>query len=87
MMMTWQQEYELNNAAYQRMKSSIAESYPWGWFVGIGDEKIVGAAPTFQELERELHAKRIDPRKVLVVEAGVAYPKFVTILHHRQPIL
>jgi hypothetical protein len=78
--MTWQQEYELNSATYQRIKESIAKSYPRGWFVGIGDEKIVGAAATFQELERELHAKNIVLRKVLVVEAGVAYPEFVTVL-------
>jgi hypothetical protein len=78
--MTGQQDSGQENAAYERMKQTIAQSYPKGWFVGITGDKVVGAAATFRELESELRASGIDPRNVLVVEAGVAYPDFVTIL-------
>jgi hypothetical protein len=73
------QEYERNNATYRRMKDSIAQKYPRGWFLGIADDQIAGDAATFADLERQLRAQGKDPRGVLVVEAGVDYPEYVTI--------
>ncbi len=72
-------EYERNNAAYQRHKETVDRTYPKGWFVGIGDEQIVGDAGTFRELERLLRDRGCDPRHVLVVEAGITYPEYATI--------
>jgi hypothetical protein len=77
--MAGDQEYERNNAAYQRMKGMIERTYPRGWFVGIADDQLVGAAATFGDLESLLRAQGTDPRRVLVVEAGVDYPDYVTI--------
>ena len=39
-------EHLPNQAAYLRLKDSIAAEYPRGWFVAIADEKVVGAAET-----------------------------------------
>ena len=77
--MAERQEYERNNAAYQRMKETINQTYPRGWFVAIADDRVVGAAGNFRDLECLLRAGGKDPRTVLVVEAGVAYPEYVTI--------
>jgi hypothetical protein len=73
------EEYERNYATYLRMKDTIKQTYPQGWFIGIGDEHIVGAAPSFRDLENQLRRQGIDPRKILVIEAGVEYPEYVTI--------
>ena len=73
------QEDEPNDTAYRRMKERIDEKHPQGWFVAIADDQVVAAAADFHELERVLRAQGKDPRRVLVVEAGVDYPEFVTI--------
>jgi hypothetical protein len=73
------EEYERNSAAYSRLKETISRTYPHGWFVGIADEQVVGAAADFRALESILHAQGKDPRRVLVVQAGVDYPEYVTI--------
>jgi hypothetical protein len=70
---------DLNDSAYHRLKQSIDESHPRGWFVAIDDIQILAAAPTFQELEVTLKLQGKDPREIMVVEAGVDYPESVTI--------
>jgi hypothetical protein len=71
--------YDRNNAAYQQLKGTIDRKYPKGWFVGIDDDQIVGTAATFPELERLLRERGFNPRTILVVEAGIVYPDYVTI--------
>jgi hypothetical protein len=73
------EDHDRNNAGYLRMKETIKETYPHGWFIGIADDHIVGAAATFCDLEVQLRAQGLDPRRVLVIEAGVEYPEYVTI--------
>jgi hypothetical protein len=68
-----------NDEAYGRLKETISRSYPHGWFVGIADDQVVGAAADFRALESKLRAQGNDPRQVLVVQAGVDYPDYVTI--------
>jgi hypothetical protein len=65
-------------AVYRRLKSTIDAKYPHGWFVAIDDD-VIASAPDFQSLEESLCTSGRDPRKVLVVEAGVNYPDYVTI--------
>jgi hypothetical protein len=72
-------EYERNGAAYVCLKETISRTYPHGWFVGIADEQVVGAAADFRALESLLRTQGKDPRRVLVVQAGVDYPEHVTI--------
>ncbi|MGH7174530.1 MAG: hypothetical protein ACRELF_09545 [Gemmataceae bacterium] len=77
-------EYERNNAAYRRLKETISRTYPHNWFVGIADEQVVGAAADFRALESLLRTQGKDPRRVLVVQAGVDYPEYVTIFEYRD---
>jgi len=72
-------EYERNYVAYRRLKDNISKSYPSGWFVGIADDHVIAAAADFAGLEKLLRAQGKDPRNVLVVQAGVDYPDYVTI--------
>ena len=75
-----QPETEHNIATYRRLRDTINRTYAYGWFVGIADDGIVGAASDFRALERALQEQGKDPRHVLVVEAGVDYPEQATIL-------
>lgn len=72
-------EYERNNAAYRRLKETIKQTYPHGWWVAIADEQVIGAAATVSELRTALLAQGRDPQRTLAVEAGVDYPEYVTI--------
>jgi hypothetical protein len=65
--------------SYRQTKQAIDASYPPGWFVALIDHQIVAAAADFHELQGKLRAEGQDPRNVLVVEAGVDYPEYVTI--------
>ena len=66
-------------AAYQRLKESIGQTYPRGWFVAIAEDRVLAAAAEFGELKDRVRAEGFDPRDVLVVEAGVNYPDHVDI--------
>lgn len=67
------------NAAYQRLKETIRQTYPQGWFVAIAHDRIAAASADFRELKELVRAEGFDPRNVLIVEAGVNYPDFVDI--------
>jgi hypothetical protein len=72
-------ESEKNQLTYQRLKDTINRTHPKGCFVAIADDRVVATASSFRELERSLLALGKDPRAVLVVEAGVDVPEYVTI--------
>ena len=73
------QENERQVAAYRCLKATIDKNHPAGWFVAIADNQIIAAVADFHALEDLLRIKGIDPRNVLVVQAGVDYPEYVTI--------
>ena len=81
--MTEQQQLCGQEASYLRLKESVKRTYPEGWFVAIADDQVSAAACSFRDLESELRAKGLDPRKVLVVEVGKDYPAYVTLLAGR----
>lgn len=74
------EQQERNAMAYQQMKEMIRQRYPKGWFVGIADGGIVADASGWRELNETLRLQGRDPRLVFVVEAGVDYPEYATIL-------
>ena len=78
-LMAGEKVYERNKVAYQQLRQTITQTYPKGWFVGIANDQILGAAESFRDLERLLQERGTDPRQTLVVEAGVTYPDNVTI--------
>jgi hypothetical protein len=65
--------------AYRGLKPEIDQQYPQGWYVGVADGRVVAASEDFRDLVKTLKAEGRDPRQVLVVEAGVTYPDYVTI--------
>ena len=67
------------NAAYQRLKETIRQTYPHGWFVAIVQDRVVAAAADFRELKQLVRAEGFDPRNALIVEAGSNDPEFVNI--------
>jgi hypothetical protein len=73
--------HESERAATNRLRlmETINQTYPKGWFVGMVGEQVVGAAASFRDLECQLKSQGLDPRTVLVVEAGVVVPEHVTI--------
>ena len=77
--MAGHEEAQRNQQAYQRLKDSINQTYRAGWFVGIADDQVVGDADNFRDLERSLRAQGKDPRSILIVQAGVETPDYVTI--------
>ena len=77
--MAGHEEAQRNQLAYQRLKESINQTYRTGWFVGIADDQVVGDAESFRDLELSLQAQGKDPRTVLIVQAGVETPDYVTI--------
>ena len=68
-----------NQAALRRLRSTIDASYPKGRFVAIGDDRILGDAATFEELESTLRALGRKPGESLVVVVGAELPDYVTI--------
>ena len=69
----------LNQAAFRRMEDAIKNSYPYGHYVAIADEEIVGDAADFMTLYRALLALGRDPRDVMIIQAGHHYPEHVSI--------
>jgi hypothetical protein len=67
------------STAQRHLRQVIDQTHPHGWFVAIDEDQVVGAAATFGELEGLLRAEGLDPRRLLVVEAGIDYPENVTI--------
>lgn len=68
--MTSEQQQQLDEAAYRRLKPSIDRTYPHGRFVAVDGGRVVADAASFRELESALAAGGYDARDVLVVQAG-----------------
>jgi len=61
------------------LKDVIDQTYPLGHFVAVEDESILADSSDFHELEAKLRSLGKAPKTVLIVEAGVVDPEFVTI--------
>ncbi|MBW3599225.1 MAG: hypothetical protein KY475_18390 [Planctomycetes bacterium] len=72
------------HAAYRRLKPSIDQDHPQGWFVAIADDRVIGATADFHDLENALRNQSKDPQRILIVEAGADYPEDVTIFGSDQ---
>ena len=66
-------------ATYERLKTSIDEGHPKDTFVAIADGDVIGSAATLSSLQDTIRKQGRDPRQVLVVQAGMDYPEYVTI--------
>jgi hypothetical protein len=77
------QHRQQNHAAYRRLKTVIATSYPAGRFVAIFGGQIVADAGAFEEIRSRLIEQGVEPGQVLIVQAGVDYPETATIFTSR----
>ena len=82
-LMATQEERDLNQAAYRRLKGEIDRTYARGRYVAIAEGQIVANAASFKELNSKLGAAGLDSPEVLVVQAGVEYPETAHILFFR----
>lgn len=79
-------ERELNQAAFRRLKATLADTYKHGQFVAFSGGQIIADAKSFEELNTRVRDRGIDPTKVLIAQAGVDYPDYVMIFFlTRQP--
>ena len=67
-----------HDPAYRRVKSTVDNQYPRGWFVAVANDRVLAAAADFHTVEEQLRARAIDPGGVRVIESGVEYPETVT---------
>lgn len=72
-------QYSINEAAYRRLKKSLARNYPHGQFVAFWNGEVVADAATVDELLLRLRQMGKDPRRAFMVEAGVDYLEKATI--------
>jgi len=70
-----QQEQQLNQRAYRRLKKKIDQTHLAGQYVAIVRGKVVADAPTFRELIAKLAPIEGDPDRRFVIQAGVEYPE------------
>ena len=70
---------QANQATFRRLKPTIDQRYPPGRFVAIDDEDIVADASTFECLSENVRRQGKQPENVLIVQAGVDYPKEAVI--------
>ncbi len=68
-----------NQRAFRRLQAEIDHRFPKGRFVAIDRGEIVADAATFGDLDTLLVRLKLQPRNVLVVQAGEEYPESATI--------
>jgi hypothetical protein len=68
------------NGDYESLKGEIDKRYPSGRFVAIQSGECIADAESHRELVRTLAALGQSPKDMLVVQAGVEYPKSAVIL-------
>ncbi|HEY2910693.1 MAG TPA: hypothetical protein VGI99_10630 [Gemmataceae bacterium] len=78
--MQYEQEYDINQAAYDRLQCEIDASYPKGQFIGIAEGRVVANAENFETIARKLDELGHEPLKTMVVIAGDDTPKYMDIL-------
>jgi len=73
------QDSDQRMAAYRRLKPSIDQGHPKGTFVAIANDRIIATAASFDSILDSIRDTGRDPRQVLVIQAGIDYPDYVTI--------
>jgi hypothetical protein len=83
--MNAEQEYDLNEPAYRRLKDHIDRTYPPGRYVALLAGNVVADAPTFEEMQAKLDSIQPDPLRGFVIQAGVDYPAYEVIRQRGTP--
>jgi len=74
------QKNESNEQAFRQMKAELDTRFPAGHLIAFDGGRVIADAESIQELQPLLIQAGKNPRDVFVVEAGVDYPQFATIL-------
>lgn len=78
--MLFEEENEVNQAAYKRLRTELDSKYPKGQFVGFHNGEIVADGESYDAIDRKLNALGFEPLKTMVVIAGDEMPEYVDIL-------
>ena len=65
---------------FESLKADIDRRFSQGRFVAVEDDRIFADAETLRKLVEKLTAMGKSPQQMLVVQAGVDYPKSAVIL-------
>ena len=74
----FQEEYELNQQKYKKLKAKYAQTKK-GQFIGIVEGKVVVEAETIDALFEKLDQIEPIPGRRFVFQAGEEYPEKVTL--------
>jgi dihydroxyacetone kinase-like predicted kinase len=75
----FQEEYELNQQTYKKLKAKYAQTKK-GQFIGIVDGKVVAEAETIDAVFEKLDQIEPIPSRRFVFRAGEEYPEKITLL-------
>lgn len=78
--MLYEEERDVNQAGYERMRGLIDQAFPKGRFVALGEGEIIADAESYDALDERLNALGWEPLKTMVIRAGDETPDFVEIL-------
>jgi uncharacterized protein (DUF3084 family) len=74
----FQEEYELNQQTYRKLRAKYAQTQK-GQFIGIVDGKVVAESETIDALFKKLDQIEPIPGRRFVFRAGEEYPEKVTL--------
>lgn len=78
--MLFEEEYRVNQAAYERLRRLMETDYPKGRFVGLYGGEIVADAESYEAIDAKLNQMGFEPLKTMVVIAGDDTPEYVDVL-------
>jgi hypothetical protein len=70
-----------NQAAYRRLKDTLAQQYGSGCFIAFAEGGIIADAIDFDQLRSLLALQNRNPAHVLIVQAGVDHPENAVIFY------
>jgi len=68
---------------YAQAKSDVDRQFPRGRFVALEDGRPVADADTHRALVETLQAQGKSPKDLLIIQAGIDYPKSAVIFFSR----
>ena len=78
--MLFEEEYRVNQTAYERLRRTMESEYPKGRFIGLYGGEIVADAESYAAIDAKLNQLGFEPLKTMVVIAGDDTPEYVDVL-------
>jgi hypothetical protein len=64
---------------YMRLKQHLDQSFPTGRFVAVELGKVIADAESHRQVVAKLRSQGKSPNGILIVQAGIEYPKSAVI--------